>query len=561
MPLTKTQKRQKRQKRRDHYKSQIKARTEKKRLNAALTIQKCFRKYQRQSSAARVIQIWFRDLEHIKQYYICTKGFDKIKHTYSEINNDDLDWDDNFVYLKHIPPIALAAVFYDFPKIIPRLFNEYRSFPHDHLQQLLFSAISHDRLECVRVILDLGANVNINKYNTEYFNYRHIKYEWYEMNRVYYSDEDDYDYDREIPYFSNKNKCPKYANQFEIIPPLFMSKSVEMTKLLLKCGADPLVYQLTFDKDAKLPYSSDKTIYKLVHDRYRYNYANRKIPRDKFDKYLVKAKKDITYIKGAFVETDITAIHYAIRMIRPDIVMVLMDHISKLESIDKHFGTDISRIIRGYMNSRSSIDFKRKFNIGPIRQALSLNFNSMSKKVFINPRTGFTCRWEKLVNSNYYQDKNLKIYPECNIEHYEYCRKYYSHKEYRELPYDYKTQYDTEKRQYYKNIGAIISNLFDYRNGSIDPIANMNSYDRSWLIHSYAPSSNYLLMNMDKDIIYEETSDSITISHEGAWSDFKEKWRNKGVCIESIKNIFGRYELFRENKLNSVQSALEEFFE
>ena len=170
MPLTKAQKRQRRQRRREHFKSQIEARKMEKNLRSALVIQRCFRKYWRIAGPTKIIQEWFKNLEYIEQYHICTDNIKDLRYTYSGIHNDDVCFDSTYVDLKNVPPIAMA-VFYDFPKVIPMLYNQYRKceFPKEYLQQLLNMAITHNRVKCAKVILDLGAKSRDSEISSGHF--------------------------------------------------------------------------------------------------------------------------------------------------------------------------------------------------------------------------------------------------------------------------------------------------------------------------------------------------------------------------------------------------------
>ena len=134
-----------------------------------------------------------------------------------------------------------------------------------------------------------------------------------------------------------------------------------------------------------------------------------------------------------FVETDITAIHYAIKQFKPDIVMVLLEHIRKLEELDHIFGKDINCIISKYMGTRSVTEFKRKFNYHALLPALTLDISHNSEKVFVNPETGMCCKWYKEWNSDW---KTLKISSNNSIETYNHSKQCFTRREYYGLSYD-----------------------------------------------------------------------------------------------------------------------------
>jgi hypothetical protein len=554
--LTKAQKRQRRKRRRAHFKSQIEARKTEKNQKSALTIQKCFRKYWQRAKPTKIIQKWFKNFEYIKQYHICTDEIENLRHIYSDIHNKDMDFDSTYVYLKNVPAIAIA-VLYDFPKVIPMLYNQYRKceFPKEYLQQLLNMAITHNRVKCARVILDLGAKAMIPKYRVEAFNYRHAKCKLYEMKRQCYSDDDDwYSYDNEPSYFKSASSDTCYLSGFEIFPPLFMSESAEMTKLLIRYGADPLEYLIEYDGDSTLPEASDKTLMKLVYNLYKYGYSNKRIPKDKMKSLMAKTKEEIKGIKGAFVETNITAIHYAIKNFKPDIVMVLLERMRELQELDRIFGKDINRIISGYMGIRSVADFKHKFNYPALLPALTLDISRNSTKVFVNPETGMCCKWHKQWNSS---SRTLQISQNNSIKTYNHSKQCFTRKEYYQLPYDEMKylNYDRENDVYYKHVRYVMP---EFKNSSCGCLAEWSG-GHSTVIFSYVPSSHGRI-SLGDDIEYNITSEAITVSHAGTWEDFKNRWWRRGVCIESIKNIFGTYRLVRENNLASIQKAMEDFF-
>ena len=463
-----------------------------------------------------------------------------------------MDYDSVYVYLKSVPPIAVA-VFYDFPKVIPMLYNQYmkHEFPKEYLQQLLYIAITHNRVKCAQVILNLGAKAIIPNYRVERFNYRHVKCQWHRTQS--YSDDDYMDYDEEPPYFNSKSSNTSYLKNFEIMPPLFISKSAEMTKLLIRYGADPLEFLIKYDDKSTLPEISEKGLRKLVHDKYKYGYSNKKIPEDKMKDIMDITKKEIKEIDGAFVETNITAFHYAIEQFKPEIVMVLLERIRDLEKLDHIFGKDINGIISGYMGTKSVAEFKQKFDYLALLPALTLDISRNSTKIFVNPETGMSCAWHKHWHSS---NETLQISRSHNIGSYNNSQKHYSINEYYNIPYSKSRylRYDDKTDTFYEYIRYIMP---EFKNSVSGFLVEWNKYETN--IYSYIPSSKGRF-NLNYDIKYDVSPEAITISHEGTWKDLKKKWRNEGICIESIKDIFGTYTLARENNLASIQEAMEQFF-